>query len=80
MKAVLVILALLGVLAFTVTVILGALAGLFMVALEDAENVNKDPENVNKIFCLQVCLQVCLHDKRLQTNYLGGCKQCKQQN
>ena len=51
MKAVLVILALLGVLAFTVTVILGggALAGLFMVALEDAENVNKDPENVNKV-------------------------------
>lgn len=49
MKAVLVILALLGVLAFTVTVILGALAGLFLVALEDAENVNKDPENVNKV-------------------------------
>ena len=49
MKAVLVILALLGVLAFMVTVILGALAGLFLVALEDAENVNKDPENVNKV-------------------------------
>lgn len=49
MKAVLVILALLGVLAFTVMVILGALAGLFLVALEDAENVNKDPENVNKV-------------------------------
>ena len=49
MKAVLVILALLGVLAFTVRVILGALAGLFLVALEDAENVNKDPENVNKV-------------------------------
>ena len=49
MKAVLVILPLPGVPAFTVTVILGALAGLFMVALEDAENVNKDPENVNKV-------------------------------
>ena len=49
MKAVLVILALLGVLAFTVTVILGTLAGLFLAALEDAENVNKDPENVNKV-------------------------------
>lgn len=47
MKAVLVILALLGVLAFTV--ILGTLAGLFLAALEDAENVNKDPENVNKV-------------------------------
>lgn len=47
MKAVLVILALLGVLAFTV--ILGTLAGLFLAALENAENVNKDPENVNKV-------------------------------
>lgn len=47
MKAVLVILALLGVLAFTV--ILGTLAGLFLAALEDAENVNKDPESVNKV-------------------------------
>lgn len=47
MKAVLVILALLGVLAFMV--ILGTLAGLFLAALENAENVNKDPENVNKV-------------------------------
>lgn len=47
MKTVLVILALLGVLAFTV--ILGTLAGLFLAAIEDAENVNKDPENVNKV-------------------------------
>lgn len=47
MKTVLVILALLGVLAFMV--ILGTLAGLFLAALEDAENVNKEPENVNKV-------------------------------
>lgn len=47
MKVVLVILALLGVLAFTV--ILGTLAGLFLAALENAENVNKAPENVNKV-------------------------------
>lgn len=46
MKAVLVILALLGVLAFTV--ILGILAALLL-AICDAENVNKDPENVNKV-------------------------------
>ena len=47
MKAVLVILALLGVLAFTV--ILGTLAGLFLAASDVAENVNKEPENVNKV-------------------------------
>ena len=47
MKAVLVILALLGVLAFTV--ILGTLARLFLAASDVAENVNKEPENVNKV-------------------------------